>query len=122
VLPLFGGGNTNQPWLKDISGSKIMEKWDGWVELNPKKAKELGISNGDWVWVESEQGKLKLKARLFPGIRPEVVSVPFGFGHTQGGRWSKDDAGNIGGVVQKKFDPLSGDALWNYTQVRIYKA
>lgn len=84
VLPLFGEGNPNQPWLKDISGSKIMEKWDGWVELSPQKAKELGISNGDWVWVESERGKLKLKARLFPGSRPEVVSVPFGFGHTQG--------------------------------------
>lgn len=122
LLAFYGGGDTNQPWLKDISGLKVQKKWDCWVEINPEKALDLKISEGDWVWVESEFGKLKLRAKLFPGTMPEVVNVPFGFGHSLGGRWSMDKAGKLGLVVQKRFDRIGGHDLWNYTRVRIYKA
>lgn len=122
LLTFFGGRNANQPWLKDLSGLKIQEKWDGWVEINPESAKEMGVSAGDWVWVESSFGKLKLKAKLFAGTRPEVVNVPFGFGHTGGGRWAEDEGENINVVTRKEYDSIAGNALWNYTRVRIYKA
>ncbi|MFQ6032880.1 MAG: molybdopterin-dependent oxidoreductase, partial [Candidatus Zixiibacteriota bacterium] len=93
LLVFSWGKDSNQPWLKDISGFKIQETWDCWVEINPETAHKLDISEGEWVWVESAQGRLKLKAKLFAGTMPEVVNIPYGFGHKAGGRWSADEGG-----------------------------
>ena len=45
------------------------------VEINPETAAALGISDGDWVSIESPYGKVRLKARLFDGIAPDVVNA-----------------------------------------------
>jgi len=36
----------------------------------------MGISDGDFVWVESMVGKVKVKARLFPGHIQRVSIFP----------------------------------------------
>ena len=43
------------------------------VEIHPKTAEPLGISDGDWVCVESPYGSVQMRARLFDGIAPDVV-------------------------------------------------
>jgi anaerobic selenocysteine-containing dehydrogenase len=45
------------------------------VELHPESAARLGVSDGDWVAVESPYGMTKLKARLFDGIARDVVNA-----------------------------------------------
>ena len=52
-----------------------------WVSINPAKANELKIVNGDMVFVESERGILKLKAKVTEEvIDPETVFMPYGWG------------------------------------------
>ncbi len=53
---------------------------DPLVQINPKTASELGISNGDWVWIETPRGRVRQKCRYFDGIDPKVV-------HGQHGWW-----------------------------------
>lgn len=77
------------PFLQEVAGSSLHSPWDSWMEINPKKAKELGIKDGDWVLVESPANKVKVRARLFAGAMPDVVNVPMGQGHTALGRWAK---------------------------------
>ena len=60
------GRGANQPFLQEIFGPHLKERWDSWVEVNPETARAVGIEDGDRVWVESK-GKVKAKARLFPG-------------------------------------------------------
>ena len=48
--------------------------------MNGIKAEEMGIAEGDEVYVESNAGKIKLKAKLIMGIRPECVAIDNGFG------------------------------------------
>lgn len=45
------------------------------MDIHPETAKKLGISEGDWVWIETRRGKIKQKARLNDGILPNVVNV-----------------------------------------------
>lgn len=40
------------------------------VTIHPDTARGLGISEGDWVYVESKRGRIKQKATLDPGIDP----------------------------------------------------
>ncbi len=102
------------PWLKDTAGFYQKEKWHPWVEINPEKAKELGIADTDLIWVESSKGRIKLKARLFPGTMPEVVGIPFGFED------GKEDFNPVK-IITEKPDPISGLANWGETRVKLYK-
>lgn len=49
------------------------------VQINPKTASELGIEDGDWVWIETPRGRIKQKCQLFDGIDPEVVNAQHGW-------------------------------------------
>jgi len=49
--------------------------------MNPEMAKKVGVGEGDYVWVESPVGKIKVRAHLTAGIRPDCVAVDHGFGH-----------------------------------------
>lgn len=100
------------PFLQEIAGSSVHSPWDSWVEINPKKAKELGIKDGDWVFIESPTNKVKTRARLFAGAMPDVVNVPLGQGHTSLGRWAKG----------RGVNPLSLLDDRRPTKVRISKA
>lgn len=53
---------------------------DPLIQINPKKASELGISDGDWVWIETPRGRVRQKCKYFDGIDPRVV-------HAQHGWW-----------------------------------
>ena len=117
-----GGRNANQPWLQSIAGSYLFERWETWVEINPEAAKGLGISDGDWVWVESPVEKIKVKARLYMGAMPDVLSIPFGEGHRSGGRWAKDLGENPYRLLQDDLDPITNYPISGSTRVKIYKA
>jgi phenylacetyl-CoA:acceptor oxidoreductase len=51
------------------------------VMLSRKTAAQLGIRDGDEIWVESPIGRQKGKAMLRAGIRPDVVVALQQFGH-----------------------------------------
>ena len=111
----------NIPWLQEIYGLHVQEKWNNWVELNPETAHELGIHDGDLVRVESAHGSIELKARLWPGTPPEVVSIPLGQGHTAGGRWAENRGANPNELIAPLTDSLSGELATQSTRVRVRK-
>ncbi|OUO89866.1 molybdopterin dinucleotide-binding protein [Gordonibacter sp. An230] len=45
------------------------------LEINPQDAERLGIEQGDWVWIETEHGKIREVADLYYGIAPGVVNA-----------------------------------------------
>jgi molybdopterin-containing oxidoreductase family iron-sulfur binding subunit len=121
-MTLTGGRNANQPWLQEIAGPHLFERWKTWVEINPETAKRLGVSDGDWVWVESPHGKIKVKVRLYKGAMPEVANIPFGLGHRSGGRWAARLGANPYRLLQDELDPLTGQPINGLTRMKIYKA
>jgi anaerobic selenocysteine-containing dehydrogenase len=50
------------------------------MQLNPDTAKELGLAEGDWAWVETQHGRVMQKVQIFEDIDPRVV-------HAQHGWW-----------------------------------
>ncbi len=122
TMALTGSRNANQPWLQSTVGEYLFERWETWVEINPETAKRLGIKDEDWVWVESSKGKIKVRARLYKGAMPEVVSIPFGEGHRSGGRWSEALGENPYRLIDEDLDPLTGYPVKDSTRVKVYKA
>lgn len=48
-----------------------------YVEINPKLASDKGIRDGDMVWVESRQGKVKVKAKITERVDEKTVFMPY---------------------------------------------
>ena len=93
--PSFGFGEyANLPALQELPDSMTSAMWGSWVEINPKTAASLGIADGDLVEVSSDHGSVRAPAVLYPAIRPEVVAMPYGQGHTAYGRYAKDKGAN----------------------------
>jgi anaerobic selenocysteine-containing dehydrogenase len=113
------GGNI--PWLQEIYGLHVQEKWTSWVELDPGGAHALGIDDGDLVRVESTRGSVELKARLWHGTPHDVVSIPLGQGHTAGGRWAEGRGVNPNELVAFLVDSQSGEFAAQSTRVRVRK-
>lgn len=44
------------------------------TEIHPETAADLGIKDGDWIFVESRYGRCKQRAKVNSGIHPRVVS------------------------------------------------
>ena len=76
-----GGGDESRsnPWLAEL-------QQDMFVEINPRDANNLGIRDGETVWVEGpEKGKVKVMAMLTERVGQGVAFMPFHFGgHFQG--------------------------------------
>jgi anaerobic selenocysteine-containing dehydrogenase len=52
---------------------------DPLVKMHPETAAGLGISEGDWVYIENKRGRIRQKATLDSGIDPRVVVVGYGW-------------------------------------------
>ncbi|MEW6455493.1 MAG: molybdopterin-dependent oxidoreductase [Acidobacteriota bacterium] len=115
-------GDGNLPFLQEISGNYINEKWESWAEIHPEIAKEMHISDGDYIWVESSKGRIKVKARFFEGTLKEVISIPVEFGHKNYGRWADGIGSNVFKIINYDYDYVSGSMVFLTTRVKVYKS
>jgi len=76
-----GGGDESRsnPWLAEL-------QQDMFVEINTRDANNLGVRDGEQVWVEGpEGGKVKVMAMITERVGEGVAFMPFHFGgHLEG--------------------------------------
>lgn len=80
-VALYDGRGANLSWLQEMPDPVSTAVWRNWVEINPKTAGTLGLSEGDGVTVSSPAGKISAHVVLNPGIAPDVAAMPLGQGH-----------------------------------------
>lgn len=115
------GRHANLSWLQESPDPLTTVVWDSWVEIHPQTAAKLGIVEGDIVEVTSPNGTVKSQAYLFPGIHPDAISMPLGYGHEAMGRYAKDTGGNVFKILNLAFDKDTGELAMNETNVRVNK-
>ncbi len=118
---LVAVSSPNLPWLNDIAGAYMFEKWRTWVEIHPQTAERFEVASRDHVEVCTLRGRLVLPVKIYSGLMPDVIAIPFGFGHKSGGRWCKGIGENPAELVTARLDPLSGKSLWTATRATIRK-
>ena len=117
---LSDGRGANLPWLQETPDPMTTVQWGMWVEINPRTASTLGVSDDDIVQVESPYGMLEVPAVIYPGIRPDVVAIPVGQGHQDYGRFAQAVKGsNPMELVAPITDRSTGALAWGATRVRV---
>jgi len=78
------------PWLSEFQPEPV-------VNLNDEDAVSRGIGEGDYVFIENDHGKIKVKAHLTKTVCRGVVDMFHG--------WADQD---VNSLVPRHFDPVSG--------------
>jgi anaerobic selenocysteine-containing dehydrogenase len=60
------------PWLREKDPIP-------YVEIHPETAREYGIEDGEWVYIENARGRVKRKAKVTPIVHPKMIQAPHGW-------------------------------------------
>src|SRR5207249_199769 len=72
------------------------------AEMNIATAADLGIKAGDFAWIETVRGRLRMKVKPHDRIHPKVVSIPHGW-------WLPERPGPDHGVFEVCSNVLTDD-------------
>lgn len=89
LLAAFGDRQGPLPLVQDLLGREMEQSWSLWVEIAPSDARALGVGDGEWVRVESEEGAVEARAKVYAGVRPGVAAMPVGPGGAAGQAWRR---------------------------------
>lgn len=98
---------------------------DPLAEIHPEVAARHGIAAGEWVWVVSPRGRIRMKAHVTRDIRADVVSVDHGWwfperGEADFGVW--DANANVLTADTPPYDPAFGSYQLRALLCRVEKS
>jgi len=115
------GRGANVPMAQEHFNVQTWERWTAYAQMNPEAAGQLGIREGEEIWIESPLGRVKTRV-LFMPHHPQIVALPFELGHREYGRWAKARGVNPNTIIANEHDRSGGLAAWFSTRVKVYKA
>jgi molybdopterin-containing oxidoreductase family iron-sulfur binding subunit len=86
---LYDGRGANKPWLLENGDPVTKITWHSWVEVHPETASKLDVRDGEILRITSPHGTLEAPVFVYAGLRPDVVAMPLGFGHTEYGAYAR---------------------------------
>jgi predicted molibdopterin-dependent oxidoreductase YjgC len=92
------------------SPSLNKEVEEGFVEINPRQAKELGIREGEKIKVLSRRGEIEIKADISDRMERNTIFIPFHFVESAANR-----------LTNPAFDPIAMIPEFKVCAVKIEK-
>lgn len=94
------GTMANNPWLQELPDPITKATWDNHALISPAYAKSEGLATGDIVEITSGKTKLKLPVIVQPGVAQNAVAIALGYGHSVGGKVSRNLGANAYSLVK----------------------
>ncbi len=119
LMPVHSHGKTeSNPWLNTIISEPRL-----WV--NETTGRSMGLKNNDEVIVENQDGirSDKIKIMMTPGMRPDAVFLPHGFGGNDRGllNYTRRNVSDNNLISRYNTDPISGGTGLRVNFVRLIK-
>ncbi|MDR3315402.1 MAG: molybdopterin-dependent oxidoreductase [Coriobacteriales bacterium] len=96
--------------------------------INPVKAKELGIKEGDWCWIETRRGRIKQRANVEPSVDPRVIYAQRGWWYPEREATAEEPFGCLesnvnvlSSVDDEHCDPIGGSWANRGLLCKVYK-
>ncbi len=129
-MAMYHSWDSQNAWLRQIHTHN-------YLYVNARTALQQGIGDGDWIWVESQWGKVKCMARHSEAVEPGTVWTWNAIGKAAGAWNLTPDANEsqkgflLNHLISEELpeagrrisnsDPITGQAAWYDVRVRIYK-
>ncbi|MCP4898555.1 MAG: 4Fe-4S dicluster domain-containing protein [bacterium] len=89
-LAVHDGRHAHNAWLQEMPDPISKTCWDNFASINPETAHNLGLENGDEVRVETPGASpFTIPVLTQPGLHPQVVAIPVGYGRAGTDRFSR---------------------------------
>ena len=132
-MAMYHSWGSQNAWLRQLHSSNRLY-------LGSARAGEMGLRAGDWVWIISRHGRIKVQIRLMEGVNPDTCWTWNAIGK-RAGAWHLTpqapeatkgfllnhlidellpDQGS--GYRYANADPVTGQAAWYDLRVRLEKA
>ena len=132
-MAMYHSWDSQNAWLRQIHTYNVLN-------VNTQTARALAIADGDWIWVESQWGRVRCKAALSQAVEPGTVWTWNAIGKAAGA-WNLAPEANESrsgfllnhlisdelpvrgsNALVSNSDPITGQAAWYDVRVRITKA
>ena len=131
-MAMYHSWDSQNAWLRQIHAHNVLH-------VNPKVAREAGIADGGWMWVESAWGKVRCVCQHSEAVEPGTVWTWNAIGKAPGAWRLSPDANEStrgfllnhliteelpdgAGATISNADPVTGQAAWYDVRVRIRPA
>ncbi len=132
-MAMYHSWDSQNAWLRQIHSRNVLF-------VNPKAGIAHGFDDGDWVWIESPQGRVRAQCRFSEAVEPGTVWTWNAIGKAAGAWGLAPDADEarlgfllnhvIGeelppseaGAHLSNSDPVTGQAAWFDVRVRVTRA
>jgi anaerobic selenocysteine-containing dehydrogenase len=118
-LGMWDGRHANIPWLQEAPDQISKVVWDSWAEMHPQTAQKLGVKNGDYITITSDQGSVETRVYIYKGIQVDVIAVPLGQGHEEYGRFAKGRGVNPLKILSPLREAKTGEMAMYATRVKV---
>ncbi len=131
-MHMYHSWGSQNAWLRQI-------QTDNKLYINRTTATGLGLADGDWVWIESEHGRVKAPLQLMDGVNADTIWTWNAIGKRAGAWNLSPDAPEaktgflLNHVISELLpprpdghryanaDPITGQAAWYDLKVRLVK-
>jgi len=132
-MAMYHSWDSQNAWLRQIHSHN-------YLYMSPTLGEKDGFNDGDWVWVESQWGKVRCMCRFSEAVEPGTVWTWNAIGKSAGA-WNLTPDANESkkgfllnhliseelpshgdGAHLSNSDPVTGQAGWYDVRVRVYKA
>jgi len=132
-MAMYHSWDSQNAWLRQIHAHN-------YLYLNPRLGRAQGIADGDWVWVESQWGRVRAQCRYSEAVEPGTVWTWNAIGKAAGA-WNLSPRANesrrgflLNHLISEELpedehgrrlsnsDPVTGQAGWYDVRVRVYRA
>ena len=132
-MAMYHSWGSQNPWLRQIHGHNPMFIPQGLAE-------EHDLSDGDWIWVTSHHGKIRVPVAIMAGVNEKTIWTWNAIGKRKGAWQLEEDApeakkgfllnhlikellpAQADGQRWSNSDPITGQAAWFDLKVKIAKA
>ncbi len=132
-MAMYHSWDSQNAWLRQIHTYN-------YLYMSPELGRKHGFEDGDWVWVESMHGKVRVQCRFSQAVEPGTVWTWNAIGKNAGA-WNLTPEANestqgflLNHLISEELpahefgehisnsDPVTGQAGWYDVRVRVYPA
>ncbi|MBK7276196.1 MAG: molybdopterin oxidoreductase family protein [Betaproteobacteria bacterium] len=132
-MAMYHSWDSQNAWLRQIHTYNLLH-------INTQTARAMAIADGDWVWVESQWGRVRCRAAHSQAVEPGTVWTWNAIGKAAGAWNLAGDANEsrdgflLNHLISEELpvrgsdarvsnsDPITGQAAWYDVRVRVVKA
>ncbi len=112
-MRLQSGFIGDPPFVIKTVEDTVLKGNDILVEINPQTAKTLGLQEGRYAKLSTPKGTAQVKVYIYDGIKPGLVALATGLGHTACSKFLAGKGVNVNDLIGPVEDSASGhNAVW----------